>query len=223
MPFIDFAGLSWKPRRYLKQQIPEPWRDWLLDSGSLTQRLKIAFNDDFSVRVIRHGTFMPTCSEQKFLNSPEPMKSRELGKNTLVSEGNENPFPARSCSKMASIREVLLICGGRPRVFARSVLPHSSLIGSNRELLQLGSKPLGEFLFNHPGMRRGPFEVAELPAKKFNLYLENQYCDETAWGRRSLFYLHDKPISVCEIFLPDLPDQTGTLCKNEENCLEPEV
>ncbi len=202
MPFIDFSGLSWKPRHYLKQQIPEPWRDWLLDRGSLTQRLKHEFDGDFRVQVIRHGTFMPTCSELKFLNNYEQSKA------TSTSGELAGSFENRHCSKMASIREVLLICGGRPRVFARSVLPHSSLIGTNRELLQLGTKPLGEFLFNHPGMRRGPFEVAELPARQFNPHLVEKYSDETAWGRRSLFYLHEKSISVCEIFLPDLSEQT---------------
>ncbi|WP_252177562.1 chorismate lyase [Endozoicomonas sp. 4G] len=203
MSFIDFAGLSWKPRHYLKQQIPETWRDWLLDSGSLTQRLKLTFHGDFSVQVIRHGTLMPTYSELKFLNNHEPLKAMP------AFDGLAGSFRNGHCSKMASIREVLLICGGRPRVFARSVLPHSSLVGTNRELLQLGSKPLGEFLFNHPGMRRGPFELAELPARQFNPYLVEKYSDETAWGRRSLFYLHEKPISVCEIFLPDLPGQTN--------------
>ncbi|MGI9278745.1 MAG: chorismate--pyruvate lyase family protein [Endozoicomonas sp.] len=217
MPFIDFAGLSWKPRRYLKQQIPKPWRDWLLDSGSLTQRLKLTFDDDFSVRVIRHGTFMPTYSEQQFLNNNERRRM------TSVSHEEAELFTGRSCSKMASIREVLLICAGKPRVFARSVLPHSSLIGSNRELLQLGNKPLGEFLFNHPGMRRGPFEVAQLPARQFNPYLVDQYANETAWGRRSLFYLHEKPISVCEIFLPDLPEQSEDLTRVETVSLEPEL
>ncbi|WP_051786306.1 chorismate--pyruvate lyase family protein [Endozoicomonas numazuensis] len=217
MPFIDFAGLPWKPRRYLKQQIPEPWRDWLLDSGSLTQRLKLAFNNNFSVQVIRHGTFMPTYSEHRFLNNQERRRV------TSVSHGETGFFRSNSCSKMATIREVLLICDGRPRVFARSVLPHSSLIGPNRELLQLGSKPLGEFLFNHPGMRRGPFEVAELPARQFNPYLMDKYSDETAWGRRSLFYLNEKPISVCEIFLPDLPAQTESTSEVVSRCLEHEL
>jgi chorismate--pyruvate lyase len=184
VPFIDFAGLPWKPKQYLAQQIPEPWRDWVLDSGSLTQRLKQAFHNDFTVELIRQGMFMPTHPEQKFLSH---------------------------CSKMASIREVLLICEGKPRVFARSVIPHSSLIGSNRELLHLGNKSLGDFLFTHPGMRRGPLEVAVLPARQFNHHLEQTYTDEKAWGRRSLFYLHDKPISVCEVFLPELTDSSEAL------------
>lgn len=176
MPFVDFSDLPWQPKHYLPQQLPERWRDWLLDSGSLTQRLKQAFNNDFRVQVVRHEHCQPTHPEQRFLGS--------------------------SCS-MACIREVLLVCGGEPVVFARSVLPDSSLIGNNKELLRLGEKPLGEFLFNHPAMRRGPIEIAELPARQFNQHLDFDYQDEAAWGRRSLFYLNDKPISVCEVFLPE--------------------
>ena len=179
MPSIDLSELLWTPKQYLPQQIPEPWRDWLFYSGSLTERLKQVFKNDFSVEIIKNGTFIPTPSEQKFLGH---------------------------VSKAACVREVLLVCDGKPKVFARSILPHSSLVGSNKELLHIGSRPLGDFLFNHPGMKRGPFEVAELPAKQLNHHLNQFYTDEMVWGRRSLFFLHDKPISVCEVFLPELEE-----------------
>ena len=176
VPFFDLTGLPWNPKTYLPEQIPQLWRDWLLDSGSLTQRLKLECKNSFKVQVIKHECEMPSDSEQNFLGQP---------------------------AIEANIREVLLICDGKPRVFARSVLPLSSLEGPNKELLKLGERPLGEFLFTHPAMKRGPFEIAELPASQFNIHLDEHYNSETAWGRRSLFYLNNKPISVCEIFLPD--------------------
>ncbi|MRI33226.1 chorismate lyase [Endozoicomonas sp. OPT23] len=190
VPFFDFTGLPWNPKPYSPDQIPEQWRNWLLDSGSLTQRLKQECQNSFKVRVVKHECEMPTDSEQNFLNQP---------------------------AIEANIREVLLICDDKPRVFARSVLPLTSLEGANRELLELGNRPLGEFLFTHPAMKRGPFEIAALPARQFNAHLDQSYENETAWGRRSLFYLNDKPISVCEIFLPDYSNH------DEENLHDKEV
>ena len=47
-------------------------------------------------------------------------------------------------------------------VFARSVLPISSLSGSLAHLRRLQNRPLGAILFKNAGMRRSPFEVARL-------------------------------------------------------------
>ena len=180
MPFINFAHQTWQPKPVepdgCVDDIPEPYRSWLLDSGSLTQRLKSMCSKHFRVKVLRHDWGIPSSSEQEFLQCH---------------------------NEMASIREVLLLVDDYPAVFARSVLPASSLTGSNRELLNLGERPLGEFLFNQPSLKRGQIEIEELPAKQFNPYLDHHYQDERAWGRRSQFYLNDKSISVCEVFLPE--------------------
>lgn len=178
MPFTDFADKSWQPEVLTPGKIPAELREALLDRGSLTQRLKRQHNNNFFVQVLLHQQAMPSFSEQCFLGVPE-----------------YHP---------ASIREVLLYGSGVPVVFARSVLPESSLIGKNKELLNLGSKPLGEYIFNQPKLTRGPIEIACIPARQFNQHLNFDYRDEPAWGRRSLFFLNDKPISVCEVFLPDI-------------------
>ncbi len=177
MPFVDFADMPWRPREKNPAEIPDWLRDTILDNGSLTERLKALYHEEFLVEVIRHQWLTPTHSEQIFLQCKE------------------------DCSK-ASIREVLLYGSGVPIVFARSVLPEGSLTGKNHALLELGSKPLGEYIFNQPDLKRGPIEIAEIPARQFNRHLNTHYQHETAWGRRSLFYLGDKPISVCEVFLP---------------------
>lgn len=178
MPFVDFAEKCWQPDIVPPAKLPAEFRDALLGRGSLTRRLKRQHNNDFFVQVLRQQWGLPTFTEQTFL---------KIGK-----QGR------------ASIREVLLYGSGAPVVFARSVLPESSLVGKNRELLGLGTRPLGEYIFNQPGLTRGPIEIARIPARQFNRYLDFDYHDEPAWGRRSLFYLNDKPISVCEVFLPKL-------------------
>ena len=178
MPISRIAKQDWYSRRCQPEHIPQQLRDWLLDKGSLTQRLKTAYPDSFRVQVIRHEWGLPTASERHFLTMNE--------------------------HEIASIREVVLYGGEQPRVFARSILPASSLTGSNRCLLHLKQRPLGEFLFSQPSLQRGPIEITMLPANTFNPHLPVNYTPEQeAWGRRSLFFLSEKPISVCEFFLPD--------------------
>ncbi|MEY4699266.1 MAG: hypothetical protein RIR85_686, partial [Pseudomonadota bacterium] len=88
------------------------------------------------------------------------------------------------------IREVYLCVNNVPVVFARSVLPTSSSTGVNRDVLQLGSKPLGEVLFKKgkaPILLR---QITEVPG--------------LGWGRRSLYQLRGHPILISEFFLPEL-------------------
>ena len=175
MPFVDFLNRPWNPEVKAVGEVPVGLREIIFDHGSLTRRLKNLHNNDFKVEVIRQCWAIPTLSESRFLQCDD---------------------------ERASIREVLLYGSGAPVVFARSVLPDSSLTGKNSALLELGKKPLGEYIFSQPGLSRGSIEIAEIPARQFNQYLDYEYKDESAWGRRSLFYLNEKPISVCEVFLP---------------------
>ena len=175
MPFIDFTNAPWKPEAKCPEDIPIELRAMILDHGSLTARLKKQHNNEFFVQLVQQGWDEPTDSEKAFLNTEDTR---------------------------ANIREVILHGSGQPQVFARSVLPQGSLTGKNKALLELGSQPLGEYIFNQPQLTRGPIEIAKLPASQFNPYLCFDYDQEVAWGRRSLFYLNHKAISVCEVFLP---------------------
>jgi len=153
------------------------WRNWLLDQGSLTQRLIDASNGAFEVRKLSQGWQRPTHSEAHCLG----LKPRQL----------------------AIVREVELLCHGEPWVYARSVFPQETLTGRLRSLKKLDSRPLGALLFGDPTMERSHFEIAALR----NAKLENYFADDTdnfSWGRRSLFFLDDKPILVAEVFLPAL-------------------
>jgi chorismate lyase len=159
-------------------QLNPLWRSWLLDQGSLTQRLINASNGAFQVRKLRQGWQQPTCSEARCLG----LKPRQL----------------------AIVREVELLCHGEPWVYARSVFPQQTLIGRLRSLKKLDTRPLGALLFSDPTMKRTHFEVAAL----YNAQLANYFPNDTdnsenfAWGRRSLFFLDKKPILVAEVFLP---------------------
>lgn len=154
--------------------MPPVWRRWLADKGSLTQRLIVASNDQFSVNLLRQSYGRPT-----------PAESAALG----LRQG-----------RYSLIREVILLGNGVPWVYARSILPLPTLTGRQRTLLQLSNRPLGALLFTDRGMTRDPIEVARIPGRTIPHGLA--VSDALLWGRRSVFYLDRKPLLVSEIFLP---------------------
>jgi len=92
-------------------------------------------------------------------------------------------------------------------VFARTVIPASSLRGRLRRLSMLGTRPLGALLFADPGMRRDAPEIARIhPGHDIFLQAVQHSRARPAaiWGRRSVFYLDNKPLLVSEIFLPEI-------------------
>jgi len=167
--------------RLNRAQLPELWRDWLLDRTSLTQRLQQACGGRFHVEVISLRMQTPMLSEARALRRP----SQEL----------------------ALVRQVRLLCDGAPWVFARTVIPLPSLRGGLRPLALLGNRPLGEVLFTDPTMHRSSVEVTHLkPGRRlFNCALAHTP-DEASelWGRRSVFTLQGQPLLVSEFFLPPL-------------------
>lgn len=164
------------------QQLPPNVRCWLLDSGSLTARLIAASNNQFRVQVIAQRWGRPSMDEAKVLG----MKAGQV----------------------AIIRETALQCGGKTWVYARSILPASSLKGRLRHLRSLKNSSLGALLFKDPFMHRSPFEVVSMSTEQLpaalGLTMANKGSASPAlWGRRSCFYLYNQPLLVSEIFLPD--------------------
>ena len=151
----------------------------MLDSGSLTDRLKSACNGEFRVRVLNEQWKRPRWDENQSLGV--------------------------RVSTIAWVRQVQLLCDGIPWVFARTVVPVSTLTGAQRRLAHLGSRPLGAFLFADPGMLRDPMEIAPLrPGHAMFLEAVSGLDQRPAevWGRRSVFRLGGKPLLVTEVFLP---------------------
>ncbi len=160
--------------------------DWLRDDGSLTAKLVRACNGRFRVRVLRQGWGRPLYSESRLLR----MRRGET----------------------ALVREVELLCAETPWVFARTLIPASSLRGPARRLADLGERPLGAVLFADPSMRRGATQIARLqPRHPLFAAATGSLEDQPAelWGRRTLFYLSGKPLLVNEIFLPAIPLVAG--------------
>lgn len=107
------------------------------------------------------------------------------------------------------VREVLLMEGDVPLVFAHSVVSHRRTRGPWRAIHGLGSRPLAELLFADRSVLRRPLRyravtaadplgqriLQALPQTKFPL-----------WARRSVFYKHGAPLLVTEVFLPAITE-----------------
>ncbi|GAA0789684.1 chorismate lyase [Marinobacterium sediminicola] len=133
----------------------------------MTQRLTRAAGGEFAVRVLSQRWATPSRDEARALNMPP--------------------------RQLALIREVeLLGRNGTPWVYARSVLPATTLTGRERRLALLGNRSLGSLMFSDPSLARGPLMACCLQDDD----------GSQLWARRSVFRLHNKPLLVCEVFLP---------------------
>ncbi|WXU00364.1 MAG: Chorismate pyruvate-lyase [Catillopecten margaritatus gill symbiont] len=84
------------------------------------------------------------------------------------------------------IREVELWGNQHAVVFARSIIP---ITDDTQNLLGIGSKPLGEILFNDASIARGELQITRMG---------------DVWGRRSTFAIGDTRVLVSEFFLEAL-------------------
>lgn len=102
------------------------------------------------------------------------------------------------------VREVILRGDEKPWVFARSVLPLTSLTGPLKHLRKQGARPLGAFLFSQPHLKRSPIALS-LISRHHGYVPTDLIADTPVWGRRSIFSLCEKPLLVSEVFLPGFP------------------
>ena len=183
MPALRYPNRKFHPepswRSYTRtpaSTMPASLRGWLLDRGSLTQRLIDASGGEFRVEVLSQHMALP-----------------------LLSEANALGLPTR---QRAVVREVILYGGGEPWVYARSIIPVKTLTGRLRSLRTLDNRPLGALLFNDKTMQRGDIEITCMNTESHLQPRLPQDIKGTIWGRRSVFYLDQKPLLVSEMFLP---------------------
>lgn len=148
---------------------------WLLECGSLTAKLKETYLH-FEVKVLSEKQFILNSEQAQVLGiAPQPVLCRE----------------------------VLLYGDDVARVYAQSWIPTAQLNHSNA-LLNLGNKPLGEYIFQHPELKRHAIEVTcfDRPQELAPLFTLTDLPQERLWSRRSVFSLQDLRLMVCETFLP---------------------
>ena len=177
MPAHQFQS-RWRTRRQLfNKAVPCALLDWLFDASSLTARLQRRCPDRFRVELLSQKIDKPRLDELSVLGL-------QYGDSALI-------------------RQVKLICAGEPVVYARSVIPLTTLTGKERSYANLGNRPLGAMLFADRSMRRGPVMVSRLNETDA-LSRFTGAGQGGIWGRRSVFFVSDKPMLVSEYFLPAL-------------------
>ncbi len=152
-------------------------RSWLFDSSSLTARLIRMCSGEFRVELLSQGVERPALDEIKALN---------------LTYGNS-----------ALVREVHLYCKNTPVVYARTVIPLSTLTGAQRSYGNLGNRPLGAMLFADKTMKRDEVMVSRL-CPESTLHAKIDVTGKDVWGRRSVFHVGGKPLLVSEYYLPAL-------------------
>lgn len=168
-------AITWRPAAIARPE--RPAADWLRDRGSLTHRLRAC------------GRF-----------AVEP-----LGQSLCAPRADEARMLGLAPRRWAWIRQVLLTLDGTPVVYARSVLPLTSLKGANRRLAQMRRQALGMELFRPPAAHRAAVWMARVPPRVLPTAVDVDVdVDEPIWGRQSLFYKRDHPLLVAEFFLPAL-------------------
>lgn len=168
------------------RKLPDIHRQWLLEQGSLTQHLIDISRDNFRVQRVK-----------QYWATAKPGEAQLLNIN-----------PRSRCL----IREVTLHGGFETWVFARSVMPLSSLSGDLYCLRSLKNSSLGQILFNQASLKRSPFEIAEIREQDAYMpnYLSSQIkAEQFRWARRCRFEVKNKPILVSEVFLPELMNRIG--------------
>lgn len=134
-PSLNSKQLLWRPEA---QVLPRPGvqlLSWLLDPGSLTQRLKQMSQGQFNVKVVEEG-WQQHCA-------PSLLQC----------------FPPHVVQSRMWSRKVVLRCGETPWVAAHSLIPISSMEGPLKRLRRLNERPLGEFLFRDPHLLRAQLEI----------------------------------------------------------------
>ncbi len=153
---------------------------WLRDHGSLTQRIAQRCAR-FSVRNVRSGLARIALDEACVLGIPP--------------------------RQLAWSREVFLCADDQPVVFAHSACAAKDLRGAWSSLDSLGNQPLGALLFSHPQVVRQLLHYKALhvhhPLYRRAAAVLPEHLDRL-WARRSLFYLHNAPLLVTEVFLPGM-------------------
>lgn len=168
--------LNWLPLALIKRlELPSKLKPWLLDNGSLTEKLRQAFGA-IEVDVLAEGLAIPMTSEAQSLGL--------------------------AANEQAWIRCVCLHIKGQPLIYARTVIPNWQANNPWYQIKHLGRRPLGEVLFQIPNIERTPFELSQHPANYWP-NLNSDRPSSPTFARRSIFTQQQAPLMLTEVFLPN--------------------
>ena len=152
---------SWDTFNKIKLQVSDEIKSWLLEKGPITKRIKSV--KKFRLELIQDEISEVDKVEKAFINS----KSRKI-----------------------RVREVVLYGNTKPMVFARTIIPNTTIEKGFAELGTLGKSPLGDILFKK-----------DIFTKDNVVYASFKYKKKIFWGRKTKYTVKNLPFSVMEVFL----------------------
>ncbi|MGB8667186.1 MAG: chorismate lyase [Serratia inhibens] len=158
------------PLEWLSAQsppVPAAVSDWLMELGSMTRRFE------------RH------CGRVHV----EPQRECFVTRDQLGEEAEHLPDSPRYW-----LREIILLGDNQPWLLGRTVIPQETLTGPDQALVDLGTLPLGRYLFSSGELTRDYIHMGRQGA---------------LWARRSRLRLAGKPLLLTELFLPASPLYTA--------------
>jgi len=171
----------------LRQPVDRTLRRWLRATGSLTAHLAATFGPVEVVRVRQGG------------GGIDAGERRDLG---------------RSAPAWGHVREVMLLAGGLPRIWARTVLDSAHARRQWRGVRGLGRRPLADLLFATRRVDRTPLRANRLAAASplaRRIRRDWQAVSGLPWSgggaiwvRSSVFRRRGAPLRVMEALAPSL-------------------
>ncbi|WP_036770256.1 chorismate lyase [Photorhabdus australis] len=142
---------------------PDEILDWLMELGSMTRRFE---------QYCGHVHVVPF--RECFITGEE-----------IADESEHLPTSQRYW-----LREIVLYGDNIPWLLGRTLIPEATLTGPDEKLVDLGTVPLGRYLFSSNKLTRDYIQRGK---------------HGNRWARRSLLRLSGKPLLLTEVFLPESP------------------
>jgi chorismate--pyruvate lyase len=143
--------------------IPASIKAWLMEVGSMTSRF-----ERYCERV-----------------SVEPQRECFVDGGDLGEE-----LEHLEVSQRYWLREIMLFGDNEPWLLGRTVIPEKTLTGPDQVLIDLGTVPLGRYLFGSGNLTRDYILIGQT---------------DELWARRSRLRLAGKPLLLTEVFLSSSP------------------
>ncbi|MDC9582692.1 chorismate lyase [Xenorhabdus sp. PR6a] len=99
------------------------------------------------------------------------------------------------------LRESVLYGDNVPWLLGRTLIPEETLTGPDKKLVDVGTVPLGRYLFSGNNLTRDYIQIGQQGDR---------------WARRSLLRLSGKPLLLTEVFLPGSPAYKINKTKGEK-------
>jgi chorismate--pyruvate lyase len=115
----------------------------------------------------------------------------ELLNDEIDEISKEEELFLNSVSETFRVRRVILLGNNTPVVYAKSVIPSSTIENGLSSLGKIGNAPLGDILFTPGVFTKLEMVCASFLSKEKNIY----------WGRKIKYSVNSEPISVMEVFL----------------------